>query len=39
MFLGHKNIQTSWKFYKDRKRVDFDANDFTEAKYPKKKIG
>ncbi len=39
MFLGHKNIQTSWKFYKDRKRVDFDPNDFTEAKYPKKKIG
>lgn len=39
MFLGHKNIQTSWKFYKDRKRVDFDPNEFTESKYPKKKLG
>lgn len=33
MYLGHKNIQTSWKFYKDRKRVDFDPTDFTESKY------
>lgn len=37
MFLGHKNIQTSWKFYKDRKRVDFDPTDFTESQYPKSK--
>lgn len=37
MFLGHKSIQTSWKFYKDRKRVDFDPTDFTESKYPKSK--
>jgi len=37
MFLGHKNIQTSWKFYKDRKRVDFDPTDFTDEHYPKNK--
>lgn len=37
MFLGHKNIQTSWKFYKDRKRVDFDPTDFTNENYKNRK--
>ena len=37
IFLGHKNIQTTWKFYKNRRRVDFDHNDFTVSEYSKKK--
>ena len=39
MLLGHKNIQTSWKFYKDLKRVDFDPTDFTVKNYKKKPTG
>lgn len=37
LYLGHKNIQTTWKFYKDRKRVDFNPTEFTQIQY--KKVG
>lgn len=36
IWCGHKNIETSWKYYKDRNRLDFEPTDFTLKKYKKK---
>jgi hypothetical protein len=39
LWCGHKSVETSWKHYKDRNRIDFEDTDFTLEKYKKKKSG
>ena len=36
VWCGHKNIETSWRYYKDRNRIDFEPTDFTNKNYKKK---
>lgn len=37
IWCGHKNIETSWKYYKDRNRIDFEATEYTQKQYRRPK--
>ncbi len=37
IYCGHKSLDTTWTFYKDRISVNYQPTDYTESQKPKRK--